>query len=396
MLLFWRIRYLDTRDKEYKDRDLWLDTETLDAVTKAAVETTHGLTEPGGGRPMLRYRHLFREQKQSGQELNDLCTRHGGMSTVSILDYFEDENGKELTPERRGQVLTGDPDVAIFPAGTRQHDIDFMFAPNPNIDLRNISLAQDEVDSLSYFLRDTKELVASEFFQNGPGTLELAEEPRLETATSADEIRSFVTVFRRLYMTKEPGCFVKACKAFSRKVDHPIGRWVQGECDEYLKALKEKVDRVALVGPRHITFTQKNILDAFIYTRFAHQPQESRIKQYNTYLAEAESEDFLEWLFYSCAYSISAHFVNVMVRIEGILEGYLRLHGGAPSFTAPPLQEKAGLAVLEKEQDRQKRIFREKCEELARKLWEESGCPEGGPEVFLPEAEGLLRDALAE
>jgi hypothetical protein len=26
MLLFWRIRYLDTRDKAFKDRDLWLDT----------------------------------------------------------------------------------------------------------------------------------------------------------------------------------------------------------------------------------------------------------------------------------------------------------------------------------------------------------------------------------
>src|SRR5688572_26024005 len=40
MILFWRIRYLDTHDQEFKDRDLWLDTDDLDSLTRAAVEAT--------------------------------------------------------------------------------------------------------------------------------------------------------------------------------------------------------------------------------------------------------------------------------------------------------------------------------------------------------------------
>jgi hypothetical protein len=30
MLLFSRIRYLDTRDKQFRDRDVWLETNDLD------------------------------------------------------------------------------------------------------------------------------------------------------------------------------------------------------------------------------------------------------------------------------------------------------------------------------------------------------------------------------
>jgi hypothetical protein len=37
MILFWRVRYLDYQEKNFKDRDLWLDTAILDSVTKAAV-----------------------------------------------------------------------------------------------------------------------------------------------------------------------------------------------------------------------------------------------------------------------------------------------------------------------------------------------------------------------
>ena len=38
MILFWKIRYLDRTDKQFKNRNLSLDTKTLDVATKAAVE----------------------------------------------------------------------------------------------------------------------------------------------------------------------------------------------------------------------------------------------------------------------------------------------------------------------------------------------------------------------
>jgi hypothetical protein len=43
MLLFWRIRYFDSRDRQFKDRDLWLVTEELDPVKRSAIEAVHAL-----------------------------------------------------------------------------------------------------------------------------------------------------------------------------------------------------------------------------------------------------------------------------------------------------------------------------------------------------------------
>jgi hypothetical protein len=38
MLLFWKIRYFDRSDKDFKDRCLYLHTSSLDPITRAAVE----------------------------------------------------------------------------------------------------------------------------------------------------------------------------------------------------------------------------------------------------------------------------------------------------------------------------------------------------------------------
>src|SRR5438105_3539673 len=117
MHLFWRIRYLDSRDKQFMDRDLWLDTETLEPVTKAAVEATYALNH-SGHRAMLRYRHLFREERP---EANPLAFGGG----FCVPDYFEDEAGQELSYKRMAVVLTGDPQAVFFPPGTRPHDAEY-------------------------------------------------------------------------------------------------------------------------------------------------------------------------------------------------------------------------------------------------------------------------------
>ena len=47
MILFWKVRYLDRADKQFKDRYRCLDTKTLDPVARAARRRGGG---PGGGR----------------------------------------------------------------------------------------------------------------------------------------------------------------------------------------------------------------------------------------------------------------------------------------------------------------------------------------------------------
>lgn len=399
MLLFWRIRYLDSRDKQFKDRDLLLDTDRLDPVTKAAVELCCEMERPGGGRAMLRYRHVFREEKHSGDELNKLVERHSAMNMFCVPEYFEDENGKQLTRKQMGVILTGNPNAVMLPAGTKQHDIEFMFTPKPDVDLDQIQIPKADLNALAYFRRDFRELEASSFLAEGPGTLRVAGwmPPAAQTAVSGDEITSFVMVFRRLYMLKEPGNFPKAAEAFAGALlPHPVARWVEGVAAEYQKDLNTVPDMVPIQKKGQVTFTRKRLIDVFLNTQYAHQGEESQKRQYAECLAQVDSQrEVLFWLFLKSMWECSLHIRNAGVQIASFTEHYCKCHGLTPS----PVEfasEYIGMGQLEKKGDREVRILREKAEELAVTLWKNAGGPEGGHVRFFDQAVAQLRAATGE
>lgn len=61
MLIFWRIRYLDRVDKQFKNRDLFLDTAMLPPAKRAAVELVAESRSSGNDREVLTFRSLFTE-----------------------------------------------------------------------------------------------------------------------------------------------------------------------------------------------------------------------------------------------------------------------------------------------------------------------------------------------
>jgi hypothetical protein len=57
---------------------------------------------------------------------------------------------------------------------------------------------------------------------------------QVETAATDDEIRSFVMIFRRLYMAGEKANFVSAADLFAKAVsDNPFAKWVTGVKTSY-------------------------------------------------------------------------------------------------------------------------------------------------------------------
>jgi len=201
-------------------------------------------------------------------------------------------------------------------------------------------------------------------------------------------------VFRKLYMCSEPGCFARAASVFCGAVDHPIGEWVKAELGLYEKELAEPPDHVPLHPSRKPTFTRKRLINAFVYTKFAHQPQKKWIRRYEAMLAEIKSEDMLTWLFQTTAFFLSLYYVRVGTQIGPFLAAYLQAHGASPSFQGASLVEGAGIGTLEKQQAIRDRLLREKAQQLAYALWDEAGRPEGGPTQFLPQAEAQLRRYL--
>ncbi len=393
MLLFWRIRYLDSRNKQLKDRDLALDTTTLDAVSKAAIEV---ICERGNSvdRRILRFRHLFREDVPT-EELNDLCLRSRGMNSFSLVDYVEDETGMELTPQRFGFLLTGNEKAVVFPSRMRPHDIEYALSDKEPIHMDDVSLTDEQCRVLGYFTRDLHEMLAAAFLRDGRHALD-GNGMSLQSTTGKEEVGSFVMIFRRLYMQDEPGSFIKALVTFNEGFSgYPITKWVMAHGCTYRKELDQPPSFFPFPPYKALPFTQKRLIDVFLYTEYAHQPNERRERQYRECLAAVDGKKgALTWLFLSEIQRCAAHMTNVGRVIAHLFDGYCKGHKVFAEVLPSMAAEHPGLGTLEKECEKRARVFEEKVKEVAHAKWESAGRPPGGSCRFTWEAQKELAEAL--
>jgi hypothetical protein len=407
MLIFWRIRYLDRTDRQIKNRDLFLRTSTLDAVTRAAVELFMETKTNRTERDVFKFRHLFCEGER--ESIDALMKAGDKMEGITLTSYLEDENGIELTGRELGQILTGNPDCELLPAPLEQHDLEYRRAPQVPVPLKDVTLSKEQMKILGYFCRDLQELVKSSFFkEQRPATLRSGGnlpmgKSVVETAATDEEIRSAVTIFRRLYMANEPANFVKAAKVFSAALNnHPLAKWVEGESHSY----EAKLDIGPTFAPPGLTdqctFSKRLLIDVFLYTQYAHQPDDfhkkpnqQRERQFANCLNEVGGQhSVLTWLFLGELW-FTAHAIHCAGRvIAGWFDQYCRHHQLTPDILRSLLHEHPGLGIIEKEADKSDRLFREKVEQLAAALCEQSGSPPGDSGRFLHQAHDQLKKAL--
>lgn len=402
MHIFWRIRYIDRADHEFKNLDLFLDTDKLAPELKAAVELALETQTSAKEREFLKFRPLFRLATEIDSAFGN-WSKVTKFNSFCLPDYFEDETGKEITLDQIGHILTGNPTARILPRGKRQHDIDFMLSPDQPMPVAEITLSPDEINILGYFRRDLRELCVSTFIKDGPGQLTFSDgrfsspttEPTLKTATTDEEIRSFVTVYRRLYMEKEPANFMKAAAVFGGVLNgNSFGKWVTGEAQAYDATLNRIADSRPFVFVA-CNFTRKRLIDVFLYTRYAHQPDKKRQRQYNECLTQVGgSKVMLTWLFLAELWKSSLQIISAGRTIVLWFEGYCAHHGLMPDVLPSVVDDAPGIGTQEKESSRKNRLFREKAEELAKRMWTDRGLPAGGHLQFLNEAHALLRQSM--
>jgi hypothetical protein len=387
MMLTWKIRYLDRRGKTFNDRYLYLLTESLDPVTRAAIELVTEAKSEKDRRQILRFRSLFIETTLQG-----LPTSEDGIEEfrgVGPWEYFEDESGAEIKQHELWDYLK--PVDAPKPE------------PPPPVPVAEVSLADDEVRLLAYFLRDHKELASSALMREGPGTLHSPGEwtptghkkYSFKTTLTDDEIRSSVTIYRRLYMEKEPANVEKAAALFVRALgDHPYARQVASFADEYRKRLDSPLKPMMMSG-KVFGFTTKRLIDVFLYTRYSHQPDERRERQFAECLNEVDGDlGLLFCLFLWSLHETGIHIGNVGNWIDRWFQHYCSHHKITPVVLDSLRHQGVGIGASEKESDRKARLFRERVEKLAGELWEQSGRPAGGPAQFVQTARSQLERVL--
>ena len=394
MLLFWCIRYLDSRDRKFRDRDLWLDTSTLDPSTRAAVELCDQLRDSGDRRRWLQFRHLFRVEHGTSVDLNTRLEGHDRFAGVCVRDYFEDENEQELSRQRMAEILTGDPNAILLPPGARQHDVDYMLADKRPIPIDQVKLSADDLRVLGYFSRDLREMIGTAFFKDGPGQLTSVggAEPEVCTAVSDEEIRSFVTIFRRLYMKNELAGFLKAVGVFADTTkSYPLGDWITGVGAEYERVLGEPPDLVPYVGKAQFSITRKRLIDVFIYTQYAHQPRQDRARQFDECLrAVGGRHGLLTWMFLTTMWECSLHMRNAGGIIANFVDQYCQTHGVACDVLISVARDNPGIGKLEKRGERERRLLEDAAQRLAHQLWQAAGSPAGGPTGFVDAARQQL------
>lgn len=406
MLLYWNIRCFDRNghggEYPFKDRYMFLETESLDATTRAAVEFVAENRSPHSDRDILRFRHLFVECNLDG--LEQRLRTSAIMRGVGPEEYFEDETGKEITLHEIGQILTGSPTAMLIPNGAKQHDIDYMLAEPTPIPVAEVSLSPENTRLLGYFVRDLQELRDSALMKDGAGTISsggtLPALPNgdyhLTTAVTDDEIRSFLTIFRRLYMVKEPANFLKAAGVFAGCLgNHRLGKWVKGAAGEYEAHLQAPPGFPPFTQGTALTFTVKRLIDVFLYTQYAHQPDEKRQRQFTECLQQVGGKrNFLTWLFLTEVWTCGLKIRNVGRVIADWFRRYCDHQKITPDVLNSLRSEHKGLGTEEKQAARRARLFREKVEELEVELWKQAGRPEGGPVQFRLRAQEQLKRVL--
>lgn len=394
MLLHWIIPYFDFEHKTQKDRELFLDTNTLDAVTKAAVEATYELGSSGTSHVgLLKYRGLFSEQSWTTAELE----RRGASGYGSIYvshDYLEDENGQPTTHTRAARALFGDSSLVVVPSSLSRTDIAYITSDQNPIQIDKITLSNADCEALGYFVRDLRALEKTAFVKEGPGRLMSMNtaSPRIETAVTEVEIAEFVTIFRRLFMHKEPHNFRKTVKLFAARVgDYPVVRWVEGVCEDYAKRLGSAPNAIPFTGSHKWTFSRKDLLDVFIGSRYAHQPDEHIKRRYEKYIQEsALPASSFAYLFLTEIHQLAGSIRSAGRVIAGVFEQYCNFHGNKPAILDSLVVENPGIGASETKEAKRRRIFEEKATEIARQLWRDRGRPKSGFEQFLNEARESL------
>lgn len=397
--LFWKIRYFDRNEKKFKDRNLGLDTAQLEPATKAAIELLVETRTRHSDRTILKFRSLF--QEVDSNTLHAEVERTGSINGVPLENYHEDENGEEISLDEIGVILTGNPNARFIRSGYEQHDIEYMNSESIPVPVDTVSLSIEDIGILGYFCRDLKELSDSAFMKDGPGSIHaggsLPEgQMEIKTAVSDDEIRSFVTIFRRLYMQKEPANFLKAVDVFCKAINgHPLAAWVKGLAESYEQSLSKPPYCPMSKAVRECQFSKKRLIDVFLYTQYAHQPDERRQRQYRECLTELEeNEPLLFWLFLSEIWGASLKIGNGGKVMNWWFRQYCETHQVTADVLDSIRLRNPGLGELEKVEAKRQRVFQEKSQQLAGKLWEQHGCPSGGPILFLHEAEKQLRELL--
>ncbi len=386
MLIFVKVRV--ATPSNWMSQWFVVDTNELPPLDQHALEM---LVEAGGltAEKFRNWRDRFRAHDEH-VPIARPTGYSGGLHCIAIEDYCEDGDGNGLTIENGIRIVMQNEDLVILPSGTRAHDVALAFTDNspiPEDPLSYFQFTQSEVNGLALFLRDIKELRQSPFYQRHSTMHSFGSQLRLETI-SVDLIRSFIVVFRRLYMTgkHDVGNFRDSCDVYcARFWNKRLIDWVAEERRLYDEFLHGPAAEFPGTQPVY-SFSNKRLIDVFLYTRFAHHPDETRTRQLRQMRVEVGSEDLLEFMFYTAVQHAAMIYCNVSQYIAFEMDGYWKVGGLHPTADVTPFCNGADRGVLLTAEEEVRDRLMKRAAKLGEELWKNAGSPSNELPQFVQDA----------
>ena len=225
------------------------------------MTVAHGVH--GISRDILRCRHLFREcgPDELRTTIEERSSQHGGTSVqcVSLIgDYFEDENGKEVTEIEMMDHVSGGGPVIIMgnpqsvtrlgPAGVKEAD----------------QWTVETANTFAQFFQVVDHIAVSRWYQS-PASITLVDGRGIVHSAfpSVESALGILLLLRQLYSSDPKDDLLnRACGAYLRHADH-LGKsgWVRAEKDGFNEHLK----RPPPLPGMDVSCSTRELLDVFLY-----------------------------------------------------------------------------------------------------------------------------------
>ena len=350
MVIFWKIPYVDKTQKErstilqgnekvehthYKRcaRELYINTDELSKKEQIFVDIALKAQNLLGDISCFIFlKDLFKEGK--GYSISNVFDFY----TVKDADYFENAEGKQISPNQYMEELLGLPPMVRLHNNlhvpvefSEQAAREQNFQELVPFDKKDFQLPEQHIDTLNRFVNGVIELQNSSLCtQYHALTLtKTGESFSLKQDISEEQYRASLLAFRKLYMHKEPANFKNTVKILRNKqyINHPIIEIINLKNEEYENILNQKLCEHHLhqyffenTLDQSICPDGKTLIDVMFNVDCIHQGNDETRKKRNEVEQIISNQDVLKFLVWSLLLRLQEPIGEVAKQALRILE----------------------------------------------------------------------------
>ena len=228
---------------------------------QSMLTISHGIH--GSSREVLKYRGLFKETTWAEiQATKDRVSERLGRASLTfptlMWDYFEDQDGNEITDVEMADYVAGGGPVIIL---GKPESVTRL---GPAKAKETAKWTVESANTLAHFFQVVDHIAGSQWYHS-PISMTIAARQEIISSAfpSVESALGILLLFRQLYSSDpKDDLFNRACGVYLRYVDHEgKAEWIKAEKGSFNRLLTSSADMPGADAP----CSTKEVLDVFLY-----------------------------------------------------------------------------------------------------------------------------------